>query len=100
MVALYTTWYNFARINSAVRMSPAMASGLSDRLWDIGDIVELIEEMEMKQDAIYEVAMQKDGQYQVIIRRPSAHSADELEEEAAVIDHRCQAPAPPGGGTV
>ena len=28
--------------------------------------------MEMKQDAIYEVAMQKDGQYQVIIRRPSA----------------------------
>jgi hypothetical protein len=22
MVALYTTWYNFARINSAVRMSP------------------------------------------------------------------------------
>ena len=28
MVALYTTWYNFARINSAVRMSPAMACGL------------------------------------------------------------------------
>jgi hypothetical protein len=27
MVALYTTWYNFARINSAVRMSPAMAAG-------------------------------------------------------------------------
>jgi hypothetical protein len=28
------------------------------------------------------------------------HSADELEEEAAVIDHRCQAPAPRGGGKV
>lgn len=46
MVALYTTWYNFARINSAVRMSPAMACGLERRLWDIGDIVKLIEEWE------------------------------------------------------
>jgi IS1 family transposase len=48
MVALYTTWYNFARINSAVRMSPAMASRVTDRLWDVGDIVKLIEEWEMK----------------------------------------------------
>jgi hypothetical protein len=47
MVALYTTWYNFARINSAVRMSPAMAARLETRLWDIGDIVKLIEEWEL-----------------------------------------------------
>lgn len=47
MVALYTTFYNFARINSAVRMSPAMAAGLTARLWDIGDIVNLIEAMEV-----------------------------------------------------
>lgn len=46
MVALYTTWYNFARVNSAVRMSPAMAASLETRLWDIGDIVKLIEEWE------------------------------------------------------
>jgi hypothetical protein len=46
MVALYTTWYNFARINSSVRMSPAMYANPSDRLWDIGDIVNLIEEWE------------------------------------------------------
>jgi hypothetical protein len=38
--------YNFARINSAVRMSLAMAAGLELRLWDIGDIVNLIEEGE------------------------------------------------------
>jgi hypothetical protein len=48
MVALYTTWYNFARINSSVRMSPAMAARLETRLWDIGDIVKLIEEWETK----------------------------------------------------
>jgi hypothetical protein len=46
MVALYTTWYNFAWINSAVRMSPATAARLETRLWDIGDIVKLIEEWE------------------------------------------------------
>lgn len=46
MVALYTCWYNFARINSSVRMSPAMAAHLTERLWDIGDIVKLIEEWE------------------------------------------------------
>ena len=46
MVALYTCWYNFARMNSAVRTSPAMACGLEQRLWDIGDIVKLIEEWE------------------------------------------------------
>lgn len=45
-VALYTTWYNFVRINSAVRMSPAMACGLEQRLWDVGDIVKLVEERE------------------------------------------------------
>jgi hypothetical protein len=46
MVALYATWYNFARIKSVIRMSPAMAFGLEQRLWDIGDIVKLIEEWE------------------------------------------------------
>ena len=46
MVALYTPWYNFARINSSVRMSPAMAAHLTERLWDIGYIVKLIEDWE------------------------------------------------------
>ena len=43
MVALYTVWYNYARINSAVKMAPAMAAGISDRLWDMSDIVKLID---------------------------------------------------------
>jgi IS1 family transposase len=43
MVALYTVWYNFVRIHKTLRCSPAMAAGLSDRLWDTGDIVALID---------------------------------------------------------
>jgi len=43
MVALYTVWYNFVRINSAVKMSPAMAAGISPRLWEMADIVQEID---------------------------------------------------------
>lgn len=46
MVALYTVWYNYARINSAVKMSPAMAADLSKTLWDVADIVKLVEQWE------------------------------------------------------
>jgi IS1 family transposase len=42
MVALYTVWYNCARINSAIRMAPAMAAGLTDKLMDMADIANLI----------------------------------------------------------
>jgi IS1 family transposase len=48
MVALYTCWYNFARVNSSVRMSPAMAARLTDTLWEVSDIVKLIEAFELQ----------------------------------------------------
>jgi hypothetical protein len=44
MVALYTVWYNFARINSAVRMAPAMAAGIAKSPWEMADIVKLIDD--------------------------------------------------------
>lgn len=43
MIALYTVWYNFVRVNSAVRCAPAMAAGLSKTLWSMADIVALID---------------------------------------------------------
>lgn len=42
-VALHFMYYNFCRIHKTLRMSPAMAAGVSDRLWDVKDIVALIE---------------------------------------------------------
>ncbi len=47
-VALHMMYYNFVRIHSTLRMTPAMAAGVSDRLWEIGDIVELVEDAESK----------------------------------------------------
>ena len=43
MVALYTTYYNFVRVHQSLRMTPAMASGLSAELRDIEWIVSLID---------------------------------------------------------
>ncbi|MGF1623357.1 MAG: IS1 family transposase [Alphaproteobacteria bacterium] len=45
-VALHMMYYNFVRIHSKLRMSPVMAAGVSDRLWEIGDIVALVEATE------------------------------------------------------
>jgi IS1 family transposase len=42
-VALFTTYYNFVRIHRTLRMSPAMAAGVTDHLWEIGDIVAPVE---------------------------------------------------------
>ena len=43
MVALYTTLYNFCRIHTSLRMTPAMAAGLSAELRDLTWIVGLID---------------------------------------------------------
>ena len=43
MVALYSVWYNFVRVHKTLRMSPAMAAGVSDRLWSMEDIAALID---------------------------------------------------------
>lgn len=42
-VALHMAYYNFVRVHSKLRMSPAMAAGVSDRLWEVADIVALVE---------------------------------------------------------
>ncbi len=42
-LALYFVWYNFVRIHKSLRVSPAMAAGVTDRLWDMTDIVALID---------------------------------------------------------
>jgi hypothetical protein len=38
--------YNFVRIHQTLRVTPAMAAGVTDRLWEIGDIIRLLEERE------------------------------------------------------
>ncbi len=49
-VALHMMYYNFVRIHSTLRMTPAMAAGVSAKLWEIGDIAALVEIDEAKKD--------------------------------------------------
>jgi IS1 family transposase len=45
-VALHCTFYNYVRIHKTLRVSPAMAAGLTTRLWDMKDIIALVEKAE------------------------------------------------------
>lgn len=42
-LSLYFVWYNFVHIHKTLKVSPAMAAGISDRLWEMGDIVALMD---------------------------------------------------------
>jgi IS1 family transposase len=48
MVALYTHWYNWIRIHKSLRVTPAMAAGLTDKLMEMEDVVRLIDDDEMR----------------------------------------------------
>ena len=40
-VALYFARYNFCRIHGSLRITPAMAVGVSDRVWSLEELVNL-----------------------------------------------------------
>lgn len=44
-LALYFAFYNFCRIHKSLRVTPAMAAGITDRLWSLDDIVAKIDAM-------------------------------------------------------
>jgi hypothetical protein len=65
-VALHMMYYNFVRVHAKLRVSPAMAAGVSKRLWEVSDIVRLLEAEEAKTDrkrgAYKKQAQDKDGE--------------------------------------
>jgi IS1 family transposase len=42
-VALHFVYYNFCRIHQTLRVTPAMAAGVTDRLWDVEDLTKLLD---------------------------------------------------------
>ena len=44
MVALYTVWYNFVKQHKTLKgLTPAMAVGISDTLWSMTDLAEMVD---------------------------------------------------------
>jgi len=48
-VAIHFMYYNFVRIHQTTRVTPAMAAGVTDRLWELNDLVRVIEGWEAAQ---------------------------------------------------
>src|SRR2546423_2844494 len=42
-----TMYYNFVRIHQTLKVTPAMAAGVSKKLWEVSDIVEVLEQWEL-----------------------------------------------------
>ena len=64
MIALYTVWYNFVKMHKSLRMTPALASHMTDKLWTMDDLVALVDEHDAKRPR------QKPG------RKPKAAAAE------------------------
>jgi hypothetical protein len=43
--------YNFIRIHRTLRVTPAMAAGVTSKLWEVSDLVALLEAAESKKAA-------------------------------------------------
>ena len=49
-VAIHTMHYNFVRIHQTLCCTPAMAAGVTAKLWEIADMVKVLEDWEAQQD--------------------------------------------------
>ena len=46
MMAIYFMHYNFVRIHQTLKISPAMAAGATEKLWEMSDMVKALEAWE------------------------------------------------------
>ena len=49
-VAIYFMHYNFVRIHQTLRCAPAMAAGVTTKLWELTDLVKVLEDWENARD--------------------------------------------------
>ena len=45
-MSVYFMHYNFVRIHQTLRVTPAMAAGVTGRLWELADLVRVVDEWE------------------------------------------------------
>jgi hypothetical protein len=44
MMAIYFMHYNFVRIHQTLKVTPVMAAGVTDKLWETSDVVKVLED--------------------------------------------------------
>ena len=48
-MALHFLYYNFVRIHKTLKITPAMAAGVTERLWEMADGIDVLEAWEAGQ---------------------------------------------------
>jgi IS1 family transposase len=51
MMSIYFMHYNFVRIHQTLRITPAMAAGVTKKLWEVSDMVSVLEQWESSNEA-------------------------------------------------
>jgi hypothetical protein len=52
-IALHFLYYNFVRIHKTLKTTPAMAAGVTKRLWEMSDIVDVLGAWETRERRIF-----------------------------------------------
>ena len=56
-VALHSMYYNFVRLHQTLKVRPAMAAGVTDRLWEMVDVVDVLDAFRGEAEARAESAI-------------------------------------------
>jgi IS1 family transposase len=51
MMSIYFMHYNFVRIHQTLKITPAMAAGVTGKLWEMADMVQVLEDWETPREA-------------------------------------------------
>jgi IS1 family transposase len=77
-VALHSMYYNFVRLHQTLKVSPAMAAGVTDRLWEMSDVVDVLDAFEAKRKrqapkAVFDVERWRIGDgYYITVTMPDS----------------------------
>ena len=52
-IALHFMHYNFCRIHKSLRVSPAMAAGVTQTLWTLEDVIDMMDEYQNAKEKLY-----------------------------------------------
>jgi hypothetical protein len=91
-IALHTMYHNFVRIHQTLKISPAMTAGVSEKLWEMSDVVELIEQWELSnfkpeyQFVVRQYAIGKGHQVGVLWRGGEVDTIFGFQKEADALE--------------
>jgi IS1 family transposase len=91
-IALHTFYYNFVRIHQTLKVTPAMAAGVTDKLWEMDDLVAVLEQWELAnfkpeyQFVVRQYAIGKGHSVSVLWRGGEVDSIYGFESENAALE--------------